>query len=201
MRRKLIVLFATFIFIISNLSACGRKNINPNTSIDFLKKLRSYNCDVSIHIKNRMQEREILCKQFYDKDYGHRLDIDKNRVLIYKENDIMISDLNNNMKYTLDKEFDTVYKLSFIEEYIGLLYTDEYVENSFKKIDDRDYQLIQLDIPGNNNNINKAVMYVNLENNYPDKIVIYDIKGNEVLSFMYKNFMANVEILKETFEQ
>lgn len=200
MIKKVLILFAILLFVTLGLGACGKKEKNPNDAIDYLKGLRSYSCDVSIHIKNSRQESEIICKQVYDKNYGHRLDINKDRILLYKKNDIIVSDLNNNMKYTLDKEFDSVYKLSFIEEYVGLLYTDEDIESSFKKIEDREYQLIQLNIPGNNRNISKAVMYVNLEDNYPDKIVIYDIKGNEVLNFIYKNFMPNVEISKETFE-
>lgn len=200
MIKKILALFIIVLLLITSLSACGKKERNPNDAVDYLKNLKSYTSDVNIHIKNSRQESQMLCKQFYDISYGHRLNIDENRVLIYKENDIMIKDLNNNRKYTLDKEFDSVYKLSFIEEYVGLLYTDEDIENSFKKIEDRDYQLIQLNIPGNNRNINKAVMYVNLENYYPDKIIIYDYKGKEVLNFLYTRFEPNVEIPKETFE-
>ncbi|MFU0824130.1 germination lipoprotein GerS-related protein [Clostridium sp.] len=200
MIKKVLMLFITVLLITLSLSGCGKKEKNPNDAIDYLKSLNSYTCDVSVHIKNSMQEIETQCKQFYRKDYGHRLDIDKDRILLYKKNDIIVSDLNNNMKYTLDKEFDSVYKLSFIEEYIGLLYTDEDIESSFKEIEGREYQLIQLNIPGNNRNICKAVMYVNLEDNCPDKIVIYDIKGNEVLNFIYKNFVPNAEVSEETFQ-
>lgn len=199
--KKATVLFTAILLIIISFSACRKKETNPNEAIDYLKALKSYTCDVSIHIKNSVEEREITSKQFYHENYGHRLDIDKNRILLYKKDDIIVRDLNNNLKYTLDKEFDSVLKLSFVDEYIGLLYTDEDIESSFKKIEDRNYQLVQLNIPGNNRNISKAVMYVNLENFHPEKIVIYDIKGNEVLNFMYKNFVANAEIPKEIFRE
>ncbi|KEH97341.1 germination lipoprotein GerS-related protein [Clostridium massiliodielmoense] len=179
----------------------SRKQVNPNDAIDYLKNLNSYSCELTVHIKNNKQEIEKECKQFYNKNYGHRLDIGDKRVLIYKDNDILVRDLNNNIQYSVDKDFDDVYKLSFLEEYIGLLYTNQDVETSFKKISDREYQLIDLTIPGNNRNLNRAVLYVNLEYNYPEKIILYDIKGKEMVSFTYKNFISNAEISEEVFKK
>ncbi|KOA95150.1 germination lipoprotein GerS-related protein [Clostridium botulinum] len=203
--KKRIMLFALGILIILGgiliFRNKGNKEINPNDAIDYLKNLNSYSCDVSVHIKNSKQEIEKNCKQFYNKKFGHRLDIDDKRILLYKENDITVRDLNNNKQYKIDKNFDDVYKLSFIEEYIGLLYTNQDIESSFKTIKDREYQLINLTIPGNNRNINKAILYVNLENNNPEKIAIYDIKGKEMLSFLYKNFIPNAEIAEEVFKK
>ncbi|KEI06902.1 hypothetical protein IRP63_11590 [Clostridium botulinum] len=203
--KKKIILFALGILVILGgiliFKNKGNKEINPNDAIDYLKNLNSYSCDVSVHIKNSKQEIEKNCKQFYNKKFGHRLDIDDKRILLYKENDITVRDLNNNKQYKIDKNFDDVYKLSFIEEYIGLLYTNQDIESSFKTIKDREYQLINLTIPGNNRNINKAILYVNLENNNPEKIAIYDIKGKEMLSFLYKNFIPNAEIAEEVFKK
>lgn len=198
MKKKLLIL-CIILGILLLFCSCKKKERNPNTAIEYLKNLNSYTCDVNLHIKNSKQEIDKECKQFYHNKYGNRLDINKDRVLIYNEKDIRVNDLNNNMNYILEKEFDSVYKLSFIQEYIGLLYTDEEISNSFKKIGDREYQLVRLTIPGNNRNINKAVMYINLENNYPEKVLIYDSKDNEILSFTYSNFMPNPEIQKEIF--
>ncbi|MCD3276763.1 germination lipoprotein GerS-related protein [Clostridium botulinum] len=204
MRKKIMLLVLGIFIILGGIFIFGNKSnkeINPNDAIDYLKNLNSYSCDVSVHIKNSKQEIEKNCKQFYNKKFGHRLDIGDKRILLYKENDITVRDLNNNKQYKIDKNFDDVYKLSFIEEYIGLLYTNQDIESSFKTIKDREYQLINLTIPGNNRNINKAILYVNLENNNPEKIAIYDIKGKEMLSFLYKNFIPNAEIAEEVFKK
>ncbi|KEH98892.1 germination lipoprotein GerS-related protein [Clostridium botulinum] len=204
MRKKIMLLALGIFIILGGIFIFGNKSnkeINPNDAIDYLKNLNSYSCDVSVHIKNSKQEIEKNCKQFYNKKFGHRLDIGDKRILLYKENDITVRDLNNNKQYKIDKNFDDVYKLSFIEEYIGLLYTNQDIESSFKTIKDREYQLINLTIPGNNRNINKAILYVNLENNNPEKIAIYDIKGKEMLSFLYKNFIPNAEIAEEVFKK
>lgn len=203
--KKKIVLFALCCCLIAiGVLVFGKdpkKQVNPNDAIDYLKNLNSYSCKLTVHIKNSKQEIEEECKQFYNKKYGHRLDIGDKRVLIYKGNDILVRDLNNNMQYITDKDFDDVYKLSFLEEYIGLLYTNQNVETSFKNINDREYELIDLTIPGNNRNLNRAVLYVNLEYNYPEKVILYDIKGKERVSFTYKNFVSNAEISEEVFKK
>lgn len=200
MRRKLVVLFTIGILILVGMCGCGKKKANPDKVVQFLKELNSYACDLDIHFKNDKQEIKLECKQFYDEKYGHRLDIGDERILIYKKNDILISDLNNHMQYITDKKFDSVYKLSFLQEYIGLLYTDEEIRYSVQTICDKQYQLIYLTIPGNNRNLNKAIMYVNLENKLPEKVIISDIKGNEVISFIYRNFNSNLKIEREIFE-
>ena len=205
MKKKIILFTLSCCFLIAIgvliFGGSSKKEINPNEAIDYLKNLNSYSCELTVHIKNSKQEIEKECKQFYNKNYGHRLDIGDKRVLIYKNNDILVRDLNNNMQYSVDKDFDDVYKLSFLEEYIGLLYTNHNIETSFKNINDREYELIDLTIPGNNRNLNRAVLYVNLEYNYPEKIILYDIKGKERVSFTYKNFVSNAEISEEVFKK
>lgn len=200
MKRCLLIL-CTIMLGILMLSACGKKENNPNTVIQYLKSLNTYTCDVSIHIKNSRQEIDIETKQVYHEKFGHRLDVNKERVFIYKENEVQISDLVNKVDYTLDNKFDQVYRLGFIQYYIGLLYTDEEIRNTFKKIEDRDYQLIGLDIPGNNRNMSKAIMYVDIETKLPTKLSIYDIKDNEVISFIYTNFVPNAEVNEEIFNE
>ncbi|MCY6371283.1 germination lipoprotein GerS-related protein [Clostridium ganghwense] len=200
MRKRLLILFTISLLMVLNLCGCSKKQNDPSKVVQFLKELNSYTCDLDIHIKNSKQERKVECKQFYDEKFGHRLDIGDGRILIYKENDILVSDLNNNEDYTLDKNFDSVYKLSFLQEYIGLLYTNEEIRYSTQTICDKEYQLIHLMIPGNNRNISKAIMYVNLENKLPERTVICDIKGHEVISFGYRNFIPNPKLEKDIFE-
>lgn len=199
MNRKVIILFLAFILGLFMFFGCTRKTKDPNKAIDFLKNLKSYTCQVSIHIKNQKQEIDTDGNQFYDSKLGHRLELNKDRIFIYNNNTIKIKDLNNNLVYSVDKDFDSVYNLGFIHEYIALLYTDEDISSSFKTIDNREYQLIRLTIPGNNQNISKSVLYINLESYFPEKLVIYDNKDNEVLSFNYNDFKPNIKIPKEMF--
>ena len=91
-------------------------------------------------------------------------------MFIYKTDDnIYISDKNNGTKYVQSKDFDEVLKLSFIGEYIGLLYTNEEIKYVIKNINDIEYTVIDLFIPGSNKNINNALLYVNTKSMIPEK--------------------------------
>lgn len=199
MIKKLLILFIIIFPMALVSQGCSPRTKDSNKAISFLKSLNSYTCDVNIHTQNTKQQIDKDGKQFYDNQFGHRLDLSKERVLIYNNSNIKVKDLNNNILYTIDRDFDSVYNLSFIHEYIALLYTDEEITSSFKTIENREYQLVKLSIPGNNRNIKKAVLYINLENYYPEKIVIYDYKDNEIVNFLYSNFQPNPKIPKEMF--
>ena len=196
---SLILYIMSFVFLIF-LVGCGKNVKNTEETIDYLKNLDSYSCDINMKIQNDKQTINYSGKQFYDKKYGYRFELEKNRVLVYKENKIFVKDLQNGLSYDTDKDFDSVYKLSFIGEYIGLIYTNEKVESSFKNINNEEYQIIHLDIPGNNKNISKADLYVTLRDSFPKYLIIYDNKGREKINVEYSNFKSNPELQKELFD-
>lgn len=200
MTKKVLMLFISGIFMIFIFAGCVKKELQTGDIIKQLKEIESYSCDIEIHNKNSKQEIVYYCKQYYNKKYGHRLDINDERVLIFKGNDIQINDLNSGAFYVTSKDFDSVFKLSFIEEYIGLLYTDEEVKCVFENENGRNVMMIYLNIPGSNRNLSRAVMYVDAENATPIKTVIYDFSDSEKIQFVYNNFIKTEEIGKERFE-
>lgn len=200
MTKKGIILLLTGIFVFFILSGCGKKELQTGDVIKQLKEMNAYSCDIEIHNKNSKQEVVYYCKQYYNSEYGHRLDIDEERILIFRGNDIQINDLNSGDFYSTSKDFDSVFKLSFIEEYIGLLYTDDEVKCVFENENGRNVMLIYLNIPGSNRNLSKAVMYVDAENAVPIKTVIYDYSDCEKIQFIYKNFVKTEEIGEDRFK-
>jgi hypothetical protein len=190
----------SFTILILLLSGCNKNTRDTEKAIDYLKSLDSYSCDINMKIQNDKQVISYGGKHFYDKKYGYRFELDKNRILIYKENKIFVKDLQNGLSYDTDKDFDSVFKLCFIGEYIGLIYTNEKVESSFKNINNEEYQIIHLDIPGNNKNISKADLYVNLRDNFPKYLIVYDSKDREKINVEYSNFKFNPELQKELFD-
>jgi hypothetical protein len=200
MKRKLLILSIMSLVIFIFLSGCNKNVKDTEKAIDYLKNLDSYSCDINMKIQNDKQVINYSGKQFYDKKYGYRFELDKNRILIYKENKIFVKDLQNGLSYDTDKDFDSVFKLCFIGEYIGLIYTNEKIENSFKSINNEEYQIIHLDIPGNNKNISRADLYVSLRDNFPKYLIIYDNKDREKINVEYSNFKSNPELQKELFD-
>ncbi|MCM8710177.1 hypothetical protein M2651_03935 [Clostridium sp. SYSU_GA19001] len=202
MRRKLLILFSViFVFtIIVIFYGCGKSKKDPNEVTNYLKDLKTYSTDFIIEIKNDKQVITYEGKHYYSKALGHRMELGQDRVFIYKGDKIYAHDVKNNVRYTVDKKFDSGFLLSFVEEYINLLYTNEEIKYEFKENEMKKYQLIHLLIPGLNKDTEKAVMYVELTSNLPEKVIIYDEKDNEKVKITYKNFQPNPELKQELFK-
>ncbi len=197
---KIKILILTIVsFFLFLLIGCGNNEKNSEKIIDNLKNLDSYSCSVDMKIENDKQVINYKGKQFYDKKYGYRLELENNRVMVYKNNNIFVKDLKNGFKYSTDKNFDSVFKLSFIGEYIGLIYTNEKIKVSLKDIGNEKYQIIYLDIPGNNKNINKADLYIDIKTEKPKYLNIYDSNNKEKIKIEYSDFNFNPELNKDLF--
>ncbi len=200
MKRKLLILFAAAIGLSVLFAGCKMGQDDPDKILFFLKELNVYSTDFIMETKNDKQTITQEGKQFYNKGQGYRLELGQDRVLIYKSDKIYVHDVKNNFKYTLDKDFDIGYKISFISEYVKLLYTNEEIKYNFKDIEGKKYQLIELIIPGGSREISKAVMYVNMKTRLPEWIFVYDERENERIKISYKNFQANPELNNDLFK-
>jgi len=196
LKKKLLLLLGILLvlsFIL--LTSCNKKPKNTNDIITFLKNMESYTTEMNMELKNDKQTINYKARQSYLRGGGYKLELNNNRVFIYKaDNNIYISDKNNGTKYVQSKDFDEVLKLCFIGEYIGLLYTNEKIKYSMETINDIEYTVINLFIPGSNKNINNAMLYVNSKSMIPEKLLIYDIKGKEKIKITYTDFHPNVKI-------
>jgi outer membrane lipoprotein-sorting protein len=200
--KKKLLLIISFLLILSSmlLTSCDKKPKDTNDITTFLKNMESYTTNMNMDVINTKQTINYKAKQSYLRGGGYKLELNKNRVFIYKNDDkIYISDKNNKTKYVQSKNFDEVLKLSFIGEYIGLLYTNEEIKYVTKNINDIEYTVIDLLIPGSNRNINKALLYVNNKKMIPDKMIIYDIDGKEKINITYTDFLPNVKIEPSVF--
>ena len=178
---------------------CAKKSSSEEI-IYSLKNIDSYTCDVNIDFKNDRQVISNSGKQYYDKNVGYRFDLGSDRTFTYKSNSIYVNDIKNGSRYTTDMDFDSVYKLTFINEYIGLLYNDEQIKTSIKTKDNIQYLAISLLIPGGNRNMKTAELFVETKTNLPEYLIIYDEKGNEKLNATYTNFKPDAQISSEIFK-
>lgn len=200
--KKVSLLFLSFLFVLSSVlfTSCDKSPKDTNDITTFLKNMDSYTTNMNMDIKNDKQTINYKAKQSYLKGGGYKLELNKNRVFIYKSDDkIYINDKNNGRSYIQSKSFDEVLKLSFIGEYIGLLYTNEEIKYVTKNINNIEYTVIKLFIPGNNKNINNGLLYVNNKSMLPEKMIIYDTSGKEKINITYTNFIANLKIEPKEF--
>lgn len=199
MKRSLMIFVVVMVSISAIFVGCSKKSSSEDI-IYALKNMDSYTCDVNIDSKNDRQVVSNSGKQYYDKNVGYKFDLGSDRTFTYKNNSIYVNDIKNGSKYTTDMDFDSVYKLTFINEYIGLLYTDEQIKTSIKTKDNVQYVAINLLIPTGNRNMNTAELLVEMNTNLPKYLTIYDEKGNEKLNVTYLNFKPDVQISSEIFK-
>ncbi|WP_138203512.1 germination lipoprotein GerS-related protein [Haloimpatiens lingqiaonensis] len=187
---KIVTLMLSIFFFLS-LTACGNKKPKKeNEVIDIVKSIEKYNSDVEINIVNSREKIQLKGKQTYVKGEVAKLEIDGGRQLVYKGEKIQIDDLESDNKYSVHESFDSIYKLSFMDEYIKLIYNNEKIKYKYKQIDGQEYLIVVLDLPYNNRNLNEIHLYLNYEEKKPYKVVIYSEKHEEKVNIVYKNFKS-----------
>lgn len=202
MRKKILILFICLsILSCMFLSGCEIKGVPPRgDTLNLLKQMDSYSCDFEIVIKNDKGTISYTGKQYYDKKLGCRIELDGSRIYVYKNDVIYVKDKVSGSNYSVEKNFDEFFKLSIVEEYVNLLYSNESIKYYEKSIDNISYQLVELIIPGTNRSLSKAIMYVDEKTGIPDKILIYDVNGNEKVKITYKNFNTEVKLNSDLFK-
>lgn len=178
---------------------CNARREKTKDLTSYFKNLKNYSVDVSITVQNDKQKIDYTGKQIYSLNLGYRFELNKERVLIYKNNKIYVSDLINGQKYTKDDSTDDIYKMSFIEEFIKLSYSKDDKDISFKDINGDKYEVINVSIPNNNRNIRKGSLYVNLKEKAPRTLALYDADGAPKIIIKYENFNSQVNIDKKAF--
>lgn len=159
-----------------------------NRIIEYLGEIKAYTCEVSIKVINDKETNVYEGTQKYIKDFGFKLDLNDERTFIFKGDSIEVKDNNSERQYTLEKDFDEVFKYGFVGAYIGLVYTNEELKFQKEVINDKEYFVITTLIPGSNNNLYEGSMYYDIAEHEPSKIIIYDNKHNERVVYSYKNF-------------
>jgi outer membrane lipoprotein-sorting protein len=198
---SLIGVFTAFVLLIGGamVFTIMSKPKNINDVVDYLKEMKQYKSDVNIEIVNDMQTLLYKGNQTYKKDLGYKLDLEQGRTFIFKGDEITVIDKENQKDYKVDKTFDEVFKYSFVREYIGLIYTNEDLNFKKETINEEEFILIELLIPGSNRNLSKGIMYVSTKNSLPKKLVIYDNKDRERIRCTYENFNCSEKIQVEEF--
>ncbi len=187
----LVVIVAIGIALIFGTVFVKLKNKNVSDEyhvIELLSEIKAYTSEVTIKIINDKETNVYEGTQKYVKDVGYKLDLNDERTFIFKGNDIEVKDNNSERQYTLEKDFDEVFKYGFIGEYIGLIYTNEELKFQKEILNDKEYFVITTLIPGSNNNLYEGSMYYDIAEYKPSEIIIYDNKHNERIIYNYKNF-------------
>lgn len=173
---------------------------NPEAILSDLKELKSYTSDIHLEIKNSKQTIEENCKQTYNVNVGYRLDIGNHRVWTFFKDKSIVKDLSNSKIYETEKDFDELYKYTFVNQYIYLLFSDEEYEISSAEENGEKYMVVTLSIYGESDNLKKGALYIDEKTNLPYKLLIFNDKDSQVVEVRYENFVENPKINNDVFD-
>ncbi|MDD6771739.1 MAG: germination lipoprotein GerS-related protein [Inconstantimicrobium porci] len=164
----------------------------PENIMTRFKKMKSYSCNVEYTIKN---PRCTTVQKATLKSEGQgniELKFDDGRIFKYSNKDIVLSNENTKEKFTLSKEFDKFYKLSFMENIRELLLLNgENLKVIYNKEKSLGYLEIEYQLYDNNKELNKCKLFINTENSIPVEMIIFDDTGEERIKVDYSNFVVS----------
>ncbi|ADL51019.1 germination lipoprotein GerS-related protein [Clostridium cellulovorans] len=200
---KVILIVLTVLVIIAGSGLALYKYMDtPKTNeevLDYLKDIDGYSSDVTMEYKNSRQTSKDKCKQFYLKNYGYRVEINGERVLLFNKEKLIVNNLKTGHSFETSKEFDEIYRYTFFKDFINLLYTEQEIRTSIVKEGTKEYIKLSLIMLRNNNNINSGDLFIDNDSLVPYKLVIYNNKGEITLTAKYDNFVINKEVDKNLF--
>lgn len=173
---------------------------NPESILSDLKMMKSYTCDIHMEIKNAKQTIYENCRQSYMNKDKYRLEIGNNRVWIFLKDKSIVEDLNNSKIYETEKDFDEIYKYTFVNQYINLLFSDEEYEISSQEENGEKYMVVTLPIYGESDNLKKGTLYIDEKTKLPYQLLIYNENDSQVVKVKYENFIENPKLNNDVFD-
>lgn len=163
--------------------------------IENVKNIDSYSCNVEYVIKNSKNIYDEKVNLIYDKKLGIRIEFDNDRVKIYKDGYISVTD--NGDEYELEKNTDIVYPLASISNILAN--NVENVQEGKEEWGDTIYIKIRVNLPFQNKHLSYAYIFIDKEEKIPVLTQIFDINDEERLNIIYKDFIKLKEVDKSLF--
>lgn len=167
--------------------------------LDYLRFIDCYSTDLEYRIYNNKGVFSEQASLLYHKAKGYRLTLENNRIYTYKGNKILVHDMDNGKEYELKSTFDEFYKWAFVKNFIELMYTNEEMEKYSIKIEGKNYLFVELYIPQGNENLDKGILMINIQTRAPEKLSIYDYKGELKAEIIYSNFLFEKDLDETLF--
>lgn len=168
----------------------------PESILGKFNSIKSYSCDVEyliINSRGETKQKASLTSTNSGKDIV--LKFEDGRSQIYKNNQIIISNNNTNEKFTVDKDFDKLYKLAFVENIRELfLINGENLKVNYSNGDNLGFLETEYNLFDNNKELNKCKLFINTESKTLTKLIIYDDTDKVRVIVNYTNFVMQKSI-------
>ena len=191
----LILLVIPFISIVAIILFRHAYNPTNEEIIEFLRDSKAYESEATYKVINSKGEYEENTKIYYGKDLGMRIEFGQERVKIYKDGFISMKD--GDETYELEKGMDCLFPLAFPNNLLS--YDIKSIEEGQEEWGDTKYLEVIVEIPGINEHVVEAKLYINKKYKSPILLKIYDNKENERVIIVYNNFKFLDEVDEAIF--
>ncbi|GAA0078969.1 hypothetical protein UT300005_33480 [Clostridium sp. CTA-5] len=167
--------------------------------INNLKETKSYSTGVEYIFKNSRGEFKEETTQYYKKDKGLRIEFgqEKNHIKVYNAGEIHVKSQEGD-EFILDNDIDVVYPLALIDNILSNKLSEDIKEGT-KEWGDGNYLEVNLEYNLNNKHFNKGKFYIDKKTKSPILLKIFDDKGKERITIIYKDFKIEKNLSDELF--
>lgn len=167
-----------------------------------INDMESYSCKANITITGNKSPSRYIANHLYKKPYSYKVNyFNKKQSISYDGNRIYLSypkvDTSIIIRDSKKLEED---KNLFIGYFIKLITTNEDIMLEKDIIDNNEYLVISLELPGNNIYRAKEKLWIDKKTFKPYKLRVLDIDGKEQVNVLYKDFKYNIELQDSTFK-
>lgn len=169
--------------------------------ISDIRELKSYQCDVRYIIKNSRGELKEETNQLYSDNKGNRVDFGEDRIQVYNnEGKVKVWDKILNKGYETTVQDYSFYSISFINNLSKYLNDGSTMEMEYDKEINKRYLKVNVVLDNNNPNLDRAILYVDIYERVPEKLLVFNKKEELVVEAFYNNFIRNAEVDETLFD-
>lgn len=167
-------------------------------------ELDTYVCTADITIFGNKSPEKYTAKQWFKAPDKYRIEIQspdevKGKITIYNGKKAFVCHPRIGQEWLVNDFSTSVENKIFIGYFLNNFVNTENTEVNKETIGDRDYILIQTEIPGNHPYFNKERLWFDIKNYYPYKLQVLDKDDGTRIEVRYIDFKFNEKIEDNMF--
>lgn len=194
------------LIIVLLLAGCSEKT-DEEIFYDAQKKIVSietYICTADITIYGNKSPQEYTVKQWFKAPDKCRIEIQgpdsiKGKTTIYNGKRAWISNPQIGQEWLMEKFSTSMEQKMFLGYFINNFLNTENPTIKRKSIKDKDYIIMETEIPGNHPYFNKEKLWFDVKKYYPYRLKVFDVEDNPRIDVKFLNFSYNESIDDKVF--
>lgn len=190
-----------FFLAVLLLTGCGEKT---DEEIFYLAQkqimgLDTYVCTANITVYGNKTPEQYTVKQWFKAPNKYKIEVQspeevKGKTTIYNGKKAFICHPRIGQEWLMEDFLDSTEQKMFLGHFISNFISTENAELSRETIEDRDYILMETEIPGNHPYFNKKKLWFDIKKYYPYRLQVVDKDDNLRIDVKYIDFRYNESI-------